>query len=245
MSPGRSRILASATRSRSITATSLWSALKNNYWPAHYFVDAQGRVRYHHFGEGEYAMSERVIRQLLAEAGHAPQGCGDGQGERVGRRGRGRARRGRVARNLYRLRPRRPLRLARRACCTTQPKAYAAAPLSLNDWSLEGTWLDSKQSARSLAAGAKISFRFHARDLHLVLGSASGKPVRFRVTIDGAAPGRDAGVDVAANGIGAVKDQRLYQLVRQKGAGARPHLHDRIPRPRRRGLLVHLRVNGG
>ena len=97
-------------------------------------------------------------------------------------------------------------------------KTYAGAPLSLNDWSLEGLWPDGKQSARSLAPGAKISFRFHARDLHLVLGSASGKPVRFRVTLDGQAPGGDAGVDVKPDGSGTVTEQRLYQLVRQKGA---------------------------
>ena len=96
-------------------------------------------------------------------------------------------------------------------------KTYSAAPLSLNDWALEGQWLDRGQSALSLAPGAKIRFRFHARDLHLVLGSASGKPVRFRVTLDGRAADGDAGVDVGADGIGLVKEQRLYQLVRQKG----------------------------
>src|SRR6185503_410369 len=85
-----------------------------------------------------------------------------------------------------------------------QPKTYASAPLSLNDWSLGGSWVDQRQSARSLAAGATISFRFHARDLHLVLGSASGKPIRFRVTVDGQAPGADAGVDVKADGAGVV-----------------------------------------
>ena len=82
----------------------------------------------------------------------------------------------------------------------------------------KGQWIDGRQSARSLAPGAKISFRFHARDLHLVLGPASGKPVRFRVTLDGQAPGGDAGVDVDADGTGMVTGQRLYQLVRQKGA---------------------------
>jgi hypothetical protein len=97
-----------------------------------------------------------------------------------------------------------------------QPKAYSGAPLSLNQWSLEGRWNDGKQSATSLAPGAKISFRFHARDLHLVLGSSTGKPIRYRVTLDGQPVGSDGGVD--ANGAGAVKDQRLYQLVRQKGA---------------------------
>src|SRR4029079_10008705 len=81
-----------------------------------------------------------------------------------------------------------------------QPKDYALVPLSLNDWALEGRWIDGRQSARSLAPGARISFRFHARDLHLVLGSATGKPVGFRVTIDGHAPGPSAGVDVSADG---------------------------------------------
>jgi hypothetical protein len=102
-------------------------------------------------------------------------------------------------------------------------KSYAAAPLSLNDWALEGQWIDNGQSARSLAPGAKISFRFHARDLHLVLGSATGRPVRFRVTIDGKPAGANAGVDVKPDGSGRVTGQRLYQLIRQKGA-----VNDRI-----------------
>ena len=128
----------------------------------------------------------------------------------------------------------------RRAAARRTQDLCGGAALALNDWSLEGAWHDSKQSARSLAPGAKISFRFHARDLHLVLGPAAGKPVRFRVTLDGQAPGPNAGVDVAANGMGVVKEQRLYQLVRQKGAVARPHLYDRVPRSRRRGLFLHL-----
>ena len=97
-------------------------------------------------------------------------------------------------------------------------KTYSSAPLKLNEWTLEGSWIDGRQSARSLGAGAKISFRFHARDLHLVLGSATGKPVRFRVMLDGAAPVADAGVDAKADGTGTVTGQRLYQLIRQKGA---------------------------
>ena len=97
-------------------------------------------------------------------------------------------------------------------------KTYASAPLKLNDWSFQGKWIDQRQSARSLEPNAAISFRFHARDLHLVLGSATGKPVRFLITIDGHVPGRDAGVDTNAEGTGTVTGQRLYQLVRQKGA---------------------------
>jgi thiol-disulfide isomerase/thioredoxin len=194
----------------------LWNALKNQYWPAHYFIDGQGRVRYYHHGEGDYAMSERVIRQLLAEAGHAPKGAEMAQASASGAQAAavfsevkspetyiGYARAERFAS---------PGGLAR-----DQLKTYASAPLSLNNWALEGAWLDNKQNARSASAGAKIHFRFHARDLHLVLGSATGKPVRYRVLVDGKAPGGDAGVDATSDGAGVVKEQRLYQLVRQKG----------------------------
>jgi cytochrome c biogenesis protein CcdA/thiol-disulfide isomerase/thioredoxin len=194
----------------------LWNALKNNYWPAHYFVDAQGRVRFHHFGEGEYAMSERVIRQLLAEAGHAPKDAAMAEANASGAE---------AAAALNEIgSPETYIGYARADRFVSpgglqhdQPKAYSGAPLSLNDWTLEGQWLDARQSARSLAAGAKISFRFHARDLHLVLGSATGKPIRYRVTVDGQAPRGDAGVDAKADGSGVVTGERLYQLVRQKG----------------------------
>jgi cytochrome c biogenesis protein CcdA/thiol-disulfide isomerase/thioredoxin len=193
----------------------LWRALRNNYWPAHYFIDAQGRVRYHHFGEGDYAMSERVIRQLLAEAGHAPAGqmsIAKGSGAEA-------------ASNFAEIgSPETYIGYYRAdrfaspgGLLHDQPKTYAAAPLDLNQWSLEGRWVDSRQSARSLAPGAKISFRFHSRDLHLVLGSATGKPVRFRVSLDGKPPAADAGVDSNAVGTGIVTGQRLYQLIRQKG----------------------------
>jgi len=194
----------------------LWSALQNNYWPAHYFVDAQGRVRYHHFGEGDYDGSERVIRQLLAEAGHAP--AGQPMRPVVGSGAEAAAANDIESPETYIGYARADRFVSPGGLLHDKPKAYASAPLSLNDWSLEGAWLDSRQSARSLAPGAKISFRFHSRDLHLVLGSATGKPVRFRVTVDGKAAGPDAGVDVAADGIGLVKEQRLYQLVRQRGA---------------------------
>ena len=195
----------------------LWSALRNNYWPAHYFVDAKGRVRYHHFGEGNYAMSERVIRQLLAEAGRAPKLAGMARASASGAQ---------AAAVIGEIRsPETYIGYARAehfvspgGLLKDKPKAYAPASLSLNDWALEGTWVDGRQSARSSAPHAKIHFRFHARDLHLVLGSASGKPVRFRVTLDGKAPGANAGGDVAANGTGTVNGERLYQLIRQKGA---------------------------
>jgi len=194
----------------------LWRALDNHYWPAHYFVDAQGRVRYHHFGEGEYAMSERVIRQLLAEAGHAPKDMALAQAKASGAEAA--AASGDIqSGETYIGYDRAANFVSPGGLQRDQLKTYAAAPLSLNDWSLEGPWLDKRQSAISFAPGAKIAFRFHARDLHLVLGPVGGKPVRFRVTLDGQAPGGDAGVDAKADGSGVVSEQRLYQLVRQKG----------------------------
>jgi len=194
----------------------LWNALHNQYWPAHYFVDAQGRIRYFHHGEGEYAMSERVIRQLLADAGHAPAG-GMAKASATGTEAAAAFNEiGSPETYLGYYRAERfasPGGLAR-----DDAKTYSAPPLSLNQWSFEGRWIDLRQSARSLAPGAAITFRFHARDLHLVLGPAGGKPVRFRITLDGQAPGSDAGVDAKPDGTGVVTGQRLYQLVRQKGA---------------------------
>ncbi|HXS49265.1 MAG TPA: cytochrome c biogenesis protein DipZ [Sphingomicrobium sp.] len=194
----------------------LWRALHNNYWPAHYFIDAQGRVRYHHFGEGDYAMSERVIRQLLADAGHAPAG---GMSVAQGSGAEAQSNFSEIGSPETYIGYYRADRFASPGGLVhDQPKTYESAPLELNQWSLEGQWIDQRQSARSLAAGARISFRFHSRDLHLVMGSATGKPVRFRVTLDGQAPGGDAGVDTNAKGTGVVTGQRLYQLIRQKGA---------------------------
>ena len=196
----------------------LWSALKNNYWPAHYFIDAKGRVRFHHFGEGGYRMSERVIRQLLAEAGRAPM---------TAEMSRAVARRDdEAAAAVAELNSPETYLGYGRAARFVSPgglvhdrrAAYRPAPLKLNDWSLDGGWIVGKQSARSVSAGAKIHYRFHARDLHLVLASPDGRPVRFRVTLDGMGPGADAGGDVAPDGSGRVSGERLYQLIRQKGA---------------------------
>ena len=196
----------------------LWRAFDNHYWPAHYFIDAQGRVRYHHFGEGNYEKSERVIRQLLAEAGRAPSG----PAASVGMRGAAEVGADFKARNspeTY-LGYRRAERFASPGgLLKDSAKTYAVpATLTLNGWALGGRWTVGEQSARLEQAGGRIDFRFHARDLHLVLGSASGRPVRFRVLIDGKAPGADAGGDVRPDGSGVVTDETLYQLVRQKGA---------------------------
>jgi cytochrome c biogenesis protein CcdA/thiol-disulfide isomerase/thioredoxin len=194
----------------------LWAALKNNYWPAHYFIDAKGRVRFHHFGEGGYAQSERVIRQLLAEAGRAPRSAAMSQA--VARDAAEAAAAVAVLKS-----PETYLGFARGerfvspgGLVRDRPATYRPAPLKLNDWALEGQWIVGKQSARSLSSGAKIHYRFHARDLHLVLGSPGGHPVRFRVMLDGKPPGADAGGDIDSDGYGMIKGERLYQLVRNK-----------------------------
>ncbi|HEY1606046.1 MAG TPA: cytochrome c biogenesis protein DipZ [Allosphingosinicella sp.] len=195
----------------------LWRAFRNNYWPAHYFIDAQGRIRAHHYGEGDYGVSERIIRQLLTEAGHPPAGTPmtqvKGQGAEaaaaMGELGSPETYLGYARADRF---------VSPGGLLHDEVKDYAPAPLALNSWSLAGRWKDGPQVAVTQAPGGRIAFRFHARDLHLVLGSVGGKPVRFRVTIDGKAPGAAAGSDVNAAGEGRVSGERLYQLIRQQGA---------------------------
>jgi thiol-disulfide isomerase/thioredoxin len=195
----------------------IWRAFDNQYWPALYFVDAQGRVRHHHFGEGAYQQSEMIIRALLAEAGGGasatdrepvsvdPQGveaAADWSSLRspenyVGYgRTQGFASAGGVVRD--------------------KPRLYRLpARLRLNDWALAGDWT-MKKEAVVLNAPGRIAYRFHARDLHLVMGPAApGASVRFRVLIDGQPPGAAHGIDVDEQGNGTVTEQRLYQLIRQ------------------------------
>ncbi|MFJ2361772.1 cytochrome c biogenesis protein DipZ [Pseudomonas fluorescens] len=194
----------------------IWRAFNNEYWPAHYFADAQGRIRYHHFGEGDYAESERVIQQLLREAGAKTVADGlinaDAQGVQM-------------APDMNQvLSPETYVGYQRAEHFVPQtslvPDKVATynppADLTLNDWSLGGQWAVGAERATASAPASRIVYRFHARDLHLVLGpNADGKPVRFKVSIDGQAPGDAHGVDVAADGSGRVTEQRLYQLVRQ------------------------------
>jgi cytochrome c biogenesis protein CcdA/thiol-disulfide isomerase/thioredoxin len=196
----------------------IWRAFNNEYWPAHYFIDAQGRIRAHHFGEGEYDQSERIIQKLLAENGHVGIAHDivkvQGQGALAAASGSdlrsfetyvgyGRAENFANAGGAVH----------------NKPHAYVlAAPSTLNQWGLDGRWTVGSEHATLDAPGGRIVYRFHARDLHLVLGpSADGKPVRFRVRLDGKAPGADHGVDTDAEGNGVVTGQRLFQLVRQHG----------------------------
>lgn len=200
-------------------AFAIWRAFDNRYWPAHYFIDAKGDIRYHHFGEGDYEHSERVIQQLLKEAGAANF---DQAVVQVRAQGAEAAATAEVAS------PETYVGYARAKHFASPGgfgfdvrKTYAAAPLKLNDWSLSGDWIVRPEHADLQAPGGRLAFRFKARDLHLVMGPSNmGQPVRFRVRIDGQAPRADAGVDIDAQGLGRIDSQRLYQLVRQSG-GAR------------------------
>ncbi|WP_050462555.1 cytochrome c biogenesis protein DipZ [Herbaspirillum autotrophicum] len=196
----------------------IWRAFNNQYWPAHYFIDAQGKVRYHHFGEGEYARSEQVIQQLLAEAGNKNVATDMVKADASGVQLAGDD--AEVASpETYLGYERAQNFVATGGAVTDRVSNYTApAQPALNQWGLAGDWNIGREQASLAKAGGKIVFRFHARDLHLVLGpGADGKPVRFRVALDGAVPGKDSGVDVAADGRGRVSGQRLYQLLRQSG----------------------------
>jgi thiol-disulfide isomerase/thioredoxin len=195
----------------------IWQDFDNQYWPAFYIIDAKGRIRYEHFGEGAYGDSERVIQELLKDNGatdldwnlvndsaqgiEAPPGDDEGSPESyIG----------------YRLAERfsSPEKLNH-----DKQRMYSPpATLLLNHWGLSGSWNVNAESAVSQAPSGRIVFRFHSRDLHLVMApTKDGKPVRFRVTLDGAALGVNCGTDTAPDGSGEVREPRLYQLIRQQG----------------------------
>jgi thiol-disulfide isomerase/thioredoxin len=194
----------------------IWRAFENQYWPALYFIDAQGRIRHHVFGEGDYEHSEAIIRQLLAEAGHktldaAPLAI-DAQGAEV-------------AADWTTLRSPETYVGYARADGFVSPggsifdrsRVYVApARLRLNEWALAGDWTLKRDGAVLNKAEGRITYRFHARDLHLVMGPAKrGTPQRFRVLIDGQPPGASHGVDVDEQGHGTLDEPRMYQLIRQ------------------------------
>ena len=195
----------------------IWRAFDNHYWPAHYFIDAQGRVRHHHFGEGGYDESERVIQQLLSEAGHhaVPSSI-------VAVEGRGAQAPSNEANVLspetYVGYERGERFVSPGGAAQDARKVYADGDPRLNEWGLKGPWTIGREQATLGQPGGGIVYRFHARDLHLVLAAPPDNPVRFRITIDGKPPGDARGIDVDANGEGVVTGQRLYQLVRQSGS---------------------------
>jgi thiol-disulfide isomerase/thioredoxin len=194
----------------------IWSAFDNHYWPAFYFVDAQGQIRHHRFGEGEYEMSEMILQQLLTEAGAA----GIGQ-DLVSVEARGVE----VAADWASLRsPENYLGSARTENFaifpgSDTPHVYVAPTrLLLNHWALAGDWTVRRQDTVLNQAEGRILYRFQARDLHLVMApAAQGTAVRFRVRLDGEPPGAAHGTDVDDQGNGSVTEPRLYQLVRQPG----------------------------
>jgi len=194
----------------------IWNALSNRYWPALYFVDAQGRIRHHQFGEGQYEESERVIQQLLSEAGK-----GGGGPELVSVDARG----AEVAAAWSDLKsPENYVGYARTenfasagGAARDKGRVYSIpARLKLNQWALAGDWTVQKDRTLLNKPDGRIAYRFHARDVHLVMGpAASGASVRFRVLIDGKPPGNAHGFDVDDQGNGTATEQRLYQLIRQ------------------------------
>jgi thiol-disulfide isomerase/thioredoxin len=193
----------------------IWRAFDNYAWPASYFIGSDGRVRHHVLGEGHYDQSERWIQELLSEAGSAPvpgdlvtvspkgpevaadeEDLGSPETYVGYRQARNFASRGGVREDA--------------------PTLYRPLPMvPLNWWNLAGVWTIGGEFATLSDSHGSISYRFHARDVNLVLTAPEGRPVRFRVKIDGAPPGADHGVDVDAEGAGSVQDPRLYQLVRQ------------------------------
>jgi len=195
---------------------SIWRAFKNQAWPALYFMDARGRIREHHFGEGEYERSETIIQRLLAETGAADVSNGlvtveasnielGADWDNV-----------RSAENYVGYE--RTQNFASRGGADPDRRRTYTAPsrLALNEWALAGEWTMGRQATASSSPNGRIVYRFHARDLHLVMGPARREvPVRFRISIDGRAPGDAHGVDVDNDGNGTVVEQRLHQLLRQ------------------------------
>jgi thiol-disulfide isomerase/thioredoxin len=196
----------------------VWSAFANRYWPAVYLADAEGQIRYHHFGEGEYEDGEWMIQHLLREAqsedfdeqlvsvtaegleaqadwtnlGSPETYLGYQQGQHLDSPG---------------------------GVAYDEPRSYVAPELlQLNTWALGGNWTIEERASVLNEAGGRIAFRFHARDVHLVLRSRAGTAVSFRVLVDGEAPGGAHGLDVDEEGRGTLVQPRLYQLVREPGS---------------------------
>jgi len=196
----------------------IWKAFNNSYWPADYLIDATGHIRFHHFGEGKYDESEQQIQELLKE--HDPQLSINGLVKVAATGAEAPPDTDVESPETYVGYERADSFLSPGGLKNDVAHPYALPThLELNQWGLAGTWTDRAQAASLNSAKGKIVYRFHARDVHLVLGpGADGKPVRFRVMIDGKAPGENHGVDTDAQGDGKITDQRLYQLIRQKDA---------------------------
>ncbi len=198
----------------------VWRAFENSYWPAAYLIDAKGQIRYHHFGEGNYNRTEKAIQDLLREVGSqttasapvVPNAKGVEAGPDLGNIRSGETYLGyEQAANFA----------SPEGLQADTARNYSIAEPGLNGWGLSGTWIVGRDQATLDQPGGGITYRFSARDLHLVLGPGAGdKPIRFQVKIDGKAPGPDHGSDIDADGNGTVTATRLYQLIRQSGTVA-------------------------
>ena len=213
-----------ATRERAIdypvavdSDYAVWNAFANHYWPALYFVDADGLIRDHHFGEGRYEQSERVIqsllgieRELVSVQGAGVEAEADWDNLRTPETYLGYARGENFA--------------SAGGAALDESRGYELPErLRLNEWGLAGEWTIGRERVALDQPGGSIAYRFHARDVHLVLFAGSRGPIEFRVLLDGDAPGASHGLDVDSEGRGVLGDGRLYQLVRQPGA-----VHDRV-----------------
>ena len=194
----------------------IWNAFGNEYWPALYFIDAKGTIRHSHFGEGDYERSERVIQQLLTEAGNGGIGKDLVSVDPDGLE---------VAADWSDVRsPENFLGYERTenfaspgGAVTNERHVYRfPARLGLNDWALAGEWTVEREAVVSSGPGGRMGYHFHARDVNLIMGPRTrGTPVRFRVLLDGRPPGAAHGGDVDARGYGTVSEQQTYQLIRQ------------------------------
>jgi thiol-disulfide isomerase/thioredoxin len=189
----------------------IWSAFDNHYWPALYFVDADGIIRDDHFGEGRYDQSERVIQRLLGVArelvsveGLGVEAAADWDQLRTPETYLGHERTQHFALPV--------------GAALDERRAYQLpVRIPLNQWALAGEWTIGPESVVLDRAGGSIAYRFQARDVHLVLSPGAREPIPFRVLLDGEVPDRSHGVDVDEDGNGLLRDGRLYQLVRQDG----------------------------
>jgi thiol-disulfide isomerase/thioredoxin len=196
----------------------VWQAFANHYWPALYFVDAQGQIRHHRFGEGDYERSEMVIRQLLADAGVADLQPGlalvEPNGDEVqadwGELGSPESYLGYEQATGFE---------GGGPSVWDKPHTYAApAHIRLNRWALTGNWTVRSDASALNSPNGRVAYQFHARDVNLVMGPAKkGATVRFRVFLDGEIAATAHGVDVDVAGNGTVVQQRMYQLIRQPG----------------------------
>lgn len=201
----------------------IWRAFDNEYWPAMYFIDANGRIRHEQFGEGDYEAAERTIQKLLAEAGHSGE---DSLTPVVAKGAEAQADWRNLGSPETYLGYERTTKFASPGGVRSdRPNTYAPpAKLKLNEWALAGNWTMRKDSVLLNRSNGRVSYRFHARDVHLIMGQgAAAAPIRFRVLIDGQPPGSSHGVDVDADGYGSVREPRMYQLIRQQ-----PPIADRL-----------------